>query len=30
MVDELIIRFENFKVLREFKAKYFDRNRNAQ
>ena len=30
MVDELIIKFENFKVLMESKAKYFDRDRNAQ
>ena len=30
MVDDLIVRLENFKVLMEFKAKYFDRDRNTQ
>ena len=30
MVDDLIIRLENFKPLMEFKAKYFDRDRNTQ
>ena len=29
MVDDLIIRLENFKVLMEFKAEYFDRDRNT-
>ena len=30
MVDDLIIRLENFKVLMEFKTMYFDRERNTQ